>query len=84
MNSLQYKFSSTLRIVSLTLAVIGLIALFVEGYIDNEFNALRFVQIGILIWFLIYFILMKPRPTETNNVTTQTPPETPGSQQNKI
>lgn len=61
MNTLSYQFASTMRIVSITLAVIGLLIVLVEGYINNEYTPTRFILMGILAWNIVYFFLNKPR-----------------------
>jgi len=61
MTPLQFKFVSTLRIVSLTLSVTALIILLAEGYIQSDFDTIRVILLAILAWNIIYFYLSKPQ-----------------------
>jgi hypothetical protein len=75
MSLLRYKISATMRIVNITLAVIGLAIVLIEGYTQNDFQPTRFILLGLFGWYLLNFLIARPEvPAEpaANDHSTNT------------
>lgn len=55
-----YNFLKNMRVTVLTVTVVGIIGLLIDGYINNSFDTSRFLLIGIFAWNAIYSYLNKP------------------------
>lgn len=73
------KISSTAKTVLLTLNVVGLLVVLVQGYINNQFEPTTFVVLGIFALNIISLVTGMLVRNKTNG-NSQTPPEVTGQQ----
>lgn len=75
-----YAFHSKFRTVTLTVTFVALIALLIEGYINQTFDTAWFIILIGLSWNIVFNFIIKPRrpiPTVIPEVTTSDEPEQP-------
>jgi uncharacterized membrane protein len=85
MGNFQYKFASTTRTVLLTLNIGILLYVIIDAYINNNWKTIKVIFIIILGLNILKFVIDKPQAPEIkNNGNTQTPPQTPGTEQDQV
>lgn len=57
----KYKFMSTARVVSITLGFIALLIIVIQGYIEDDFDALRVIASILVALNIIYMFIAKPQ-----------------------
>lgn len=56
-----YAFHSKFRTVTLTVTFVALIALLIEGYINQSFDTAWFIILIGLSWNIVFNFIIKPR-----------------------
>jgi hypothetical protein len=61
MTPLRYKFLANARVVSMTLGFIALLIVIIQGYVDDDFDALRVIVMVLIALNIVYIYIAKPR-----------------------
>ncbi len=87
MANFKYTFQNTVRTAAITLNLVAVGIVLVQGYINSQFDTPAIILIVVAALNVVFFLINRPTlpeiKTEIKNVDTQTPPQAPGSQQDQ-